>query len=265
MLVPAALCAAIAVAPPASAQSTDTGWHFGAALHGYFPSLTGTSNFPASNGTPSVRLDVGDIIDLDFAFMGTFEARRGAWGMFTDVLYVDLGAGKSGARDFTLGGGALPAGASADVDYDLKGYAWTIAGTYRAAGTPDLIADVLVGARRLDLEQKLDWRLTGDIGGVPLPGRSGATSVERGGWDGIVGVKGRVNLGADRRWFVPYYVDVGAGDADLTWQAMAGLGYSWSWGDVFASWRHLDYDFSSGRPFKDMTLSGPSLSVLFRW
>ena len=34
-------------------------------------------------------------------------------------------------------------------------------------------------------------------------------------WDGIIGAKGRLALGANRQWFVPYYVDVGTGAADI--------------------------------------------------
>ncbi|MBK6396605.1 MAG: hypothetical protein IPF73_19570, partial [Betaproteobacteria bacterium] len=48
----------------------------------------------------------------------------------------------------------------------------------------------------------------------------------------IIGVKGRYAFGADRRWFAPYYLDVRTGDSDLTWQAMGGLGYRFSWGDI---------------------------------
>jgi len=33
-------------------------------------------------------------------------------------------------------------------------------------------------------------------------------------------------FGESRKWFVPYYLDVGTGESDLTWQAMGGIGYS---------------------------------------
>ena len=45
-------------------------------------------------------------------FMGSIEASNGRWGMFTDAVYMDIGNTKSGYRDFTLGGSALPAGAA---------------------------------------------------------------------------------------------------------------------------------------------------------
>ena len=84
-------------------------------------------------------------------------------------------------------------------------------------------------------------------------------------WDAIVGVKGRMALGASREWIVPYYLDVGTGDSDLTWQGAIGLGYAFRWGDVVAMYRYLDYDFKSGKKVEELTASGPMVGVTFRW
>jgi hypothetical protein len=84
-------------------------------------------------------------------------------------------------------------------------------------------------------------------------------------WDAIVGAKGRVAFGANREWFIPYYADIGTGDSDLTWQLSAGLGYSYSWGDVIATWRYLDYNFKSKSKVQDLTMNGPLLGVAFHW
>ena len=41
-------------------------------------------------------------------------------------------------------------------------------------------------------------------------------------WDGIVGVRGAVGLGDSGDWFLPYYLDIGAGNySELD---LAGLG-----------------------------------------
>ena len=45
-------------------------------------------------------------------------------------------------------------------------------------------------------------------------------------WDGIVGVKGRYAFGDNRAWSMPFYLDVGHGQSEVTWQVAAGLGYS---------------------------------------
>lgn len=60
-------------------------------------------------------------------------------------------------------------------------------------------------------------------------------------------------------------MDAGTGDSDLTWQAAAGLGYTFGWGDVAIIWRYLDYDLPSDAKVADMNFSGPEAGVIFRW
>ena len=249
----------------ASAQASDR-WQFGAVIYGWFPSLDGTTNFPASGGSPSIEVDVDQILDnLKFVIMGSFEAKKGRWGGFTDLMYMDIGGNKSGTRDFSIGGIQIPASASGSLNLDLKGLIWTIAGEYAVVSQPGATTDVFVGARMVDLEQTIDWGLDGAIGGIPVASRTGGAKVSATNWDGIVGVKGRLHFGAENRWFIPYYLDIGTGNSDLTWQAMAGVGYSWKSIDAVLAWRHLDYDMGSDTPFQDLSMSGPQLAVVFRW
>jgi hypothetical protein len=84
-------------------------------------------------------------------------------------------------------------------------------------------------------------------------------------WDAIIGVKGRFELGADKKWFVAYYLDVGAGDSKSTWQAVAGVGYSFGWGDIVGAWRHLDYRMKSDTAVESLSFSGPGIAAVFRW
>jgi hypothetical protein len=267
----ALLAAAVAttmvfVSAPASAQTSDP-WRFQAALNLYLPSMGGTTAFPiAPAGSGDALVDASTIVDnLKMAFMGSFEASRGPWGLFTDVLYMDLGNTKSGVRDFSIAGGRIPADASARAEYDLKGWGWTLAGTWHAVTDPAATFDVLAGARLLDIEQTLTWDITGNVGSIPTAGRSGSSKVELSNWDGIVGVKGRLALSADRKWFAPYYLDVGAGESKLTWQALGGVGYAFPWGDVLAAWRYLDYQMKSGNAIQSLNFNGPSVSAVFRW
>ncbi|MEJ8810537.1 hypothetical protein WKW77_05610 [Variovorax ureilyticus] len=255
--------------PAFAADTLDTAlpadeWRFEASLYGYLPKLHGTTSFPgfASN----VTVDTSAIIDhLKFTFMGTLEARRGSWGAFTDILYVDLGGSKQLIRGFGLGDFGLPAGAFASGSLDMKATLWTLAGTYRAIAQPGATLDVLFGVRLLDIRQTLDWQLAGNVATVAPPLRGGERETSQSNWDGIVGIKGRVALSGDRRWFLPYYLDVGTGQSDSTWQAMTGIGYAFQWGDVIAGWRYLDYRMKSGRPIQDIGLSGGLLAVTMRW
>lgn len=263
--------AAATLLPSLAMAQSSTAWQFEAALYGYFPSMGGSTNFPSGGagggGSGSdISVDARTIIDnLKMVFMGTFGARNGNWGAFTDVLYMDLGNSKSQSRELTVGGAELPADVTADVKLGLTGTIWTLAGTYRALSTPEGTVDLLAGARMLDVTTRLDWQLNGNIASIPLPGRGGSREVSGRNWDAIAGLRGRAMFGAERRWFLPYYVDVGAGDSKLTWQAMGGVGYSYAWGDIIGAWRYIDYQMKSGAPTQSLNFNGPLVAVNFRW
>jgi hypothetical protein len=105
--------------------------------------------------------------------------------------------------------------------------------------------DAIAGVRYLHARQSLDWNFTGNVGPIPAPGRAGGASTSIGNLDAIVGLRARVSAGFHSPWFFPLYVDAGFGQSDLTWQAMAGVGYAASWGEIVAAWRHMEYRMAS--------------------
>jgi len=249
----------------ATAQSNPDSWQFRAIIYGYFPDIGGKTSFPANNGGTTVDVTADTILNnLKFAFMGTLEAQKGQWGAFTDIMYLDVGGSKSDTRDVTIGGVTLPAGVTANASLDIKGTLWTLAGNYRVLATPDATFDAFAGARLLSLKENLGWEFSANIGPIVGPGRTGNSDAKITNWDAIVGVKGRLVFGNNREWFVPYYVDVGTGDSDLTWQAIGGIGYAFSWGEVLAAWRYIDYKFN-GDKIQDINFNGPAIGVAFRW
>lgn len=261
----AAALFAIGLASAASAQSNDD-WRFRAAIYGYFPDISGTTTFPPHGDSKSSTAEISSILDsLKFAFMGTFEANKGRWGVLADVIYMDVGNTKQGVRDFQIGHVGIPADVNATVGYDLKGWIATMAGTYRMVGDPDFTADAVFGARWLDMSPKVNWTLTGNVGQFALADRAGTREVDESNVDAIIGVKGRKSFGADNRWFVPYYLDIGTGQSKFTWQAIAGLGYAFGWGDVVGAWRYTDYDMKSGDAIQDLSFNGPAIAVVFHW
>jgi len=263
-----AVCAAGSLpsgAALAQSQSMTDAWRWHAIVYAYLPDIGGKTTFPAGSGS-SINVDADTILsNLKFAFMGTLEAQKGRWGAFTDVLYLDVGGSKSQSRDFSVGHAQIPAGVTADLDLDVKGLIWTFAGEYRFASDPNSTFDVFAGARVASLKQNLGYNLSADVGPITGPGRSGSVEAKITNWDGIVGAKGRLAFGDRREWFVPLYVDVGTGDSDLTWQAIAGIGYTFSWGEVLAAWRYLDYNFKSGDRIESLNFNGPAIGVGFHW
>ncbi len=256
---------AVAAEPVAISATRPDAWQFTAVLYAWYPDLGGKATFP--NGTSSdVTVDASDIYsNLKFAFIGAFEARKGEWGMFSDLIYMDLGQFRSGYRNLTIGNVGLPADVSASANFDLKATIWTLAGTYRLVTANDAALDVFAGARLLDLKEKLDWTLNGNVGQFPAPGRAGSQEAKDHNTDAIIGIKGRLAFGKDLKWFVPYYGDIGTGNSDLTWQAMAGLGYAFHWGEIIGSWRYLDYQFKSSSKVDSLNFNGPLLGVAFNW
>jgi hypothetical protein len=249
----------------AGAQARPDNWQFRAMIYGYFPTISGSTTFPAGPGS-SVGVNSDKIIgDLNFAFMGSLEAQKGRWGAFTDILYLDVDGSTSGTRDLTIGGGQLPAGVTGNASLNVKGTVWTLAGNYRVLAGPEAGFDVFAGARLLSVKEKLGWEFSANVGSVVGPGQTGGSDAKVDNWDGIVGVKGRWNFGSSREWFVPYYVDIGTGDSDFTWQGSTGVGYAFSWGEVVATWRYLDYNFKSGQKLDNLTFNGPMVGVAFRW
>ncbi len=259
-LLAAATC--LTTAPGAQAQSSD--WQFEAAIYGWFPAISGTTSFPPNGGGPSLDVSMGDVLDaLKMAFFGALQVRNGEWGLWTDLAYADLGGSKSRSRDFTIGGQPLPVGVSANLDLDIKTWILTLAGTYQLKNDNDGTMDLLFGARMIDMTNTLDWNISGTGGN--LPPLTGSKEVGATNWDGVLGLKGRAYLGSERRWFVPYYVDVGTGESKLTWQVNAGVGYQFDWGAVVASWRYLDYEFKSGSHIESMSFNGPLVGVVFKF
>jgi opacity protein-like surface antigen len=168
-----------------------------------------------------------------------------------------------------LGGRPLPGGTTADLGWEMKGLIWTLAGQYRMVGGgtsgSGLTLDALAGARLADIEQKASWVITGSLGPLAPAARTGSAEGDVSHWDGVVGLKGRYTIEQAPKWSLPFYVDIGTGDSDLTWQVVAGVSYAFGWGELSAGWRYLDYDMKSDSPIKDLNFNGAMVGATFRW
>lgn len=266
----AVLAACTTVSPEVSAQASapwaGNDWRFGVTLYLYGPKIDANLSLPRRSGDGSITVDTSDFFDsINGAFMGAFEANNGRWGVFTDYMYVDISGSKSATRDFSIGGVNVPASVTADLDLGLKGSAWTIAGEWRLQSTRESTVDVLLGARYLDIKPRLSFGLNGNVASIPAASRGGSFEVKASNWDAIIGLKARYAFGDRLQWYVPLYADVGGGDSKLTWQAAAGLGYAFGWGDIVGLWRYMRYDFKSDDAIQDLTFNGPMIGVTFRW
>jgi opacity protein-like surface antigen len=244
----------IVASMPASAaaeeKAQEDGWQFGASGYMWMSNIGGKT---ASGDTYELTFD--DLMkDLDFTYMGGLEARKGRWHITTDIIYLNLDQENDGKV-------TLPRGNGLKVDATVKLQSWVITPAigYTFIQTENISMEFLAGARYLWVEPELELDVTG-----PLHSRDRNISDSADFWNGIVGIRGELNL--DRNWYVPYYVDIGTGDTDLTWQWLAGLGVRVSKAvDVVAAWRYLYWKFDDNKVLDKMYISGPGVGVKFRF
>jgi hypothetical protein len=257
-----------ALAPVAAAQAqlenpANEPWQFALTAYGFLPQISGTAYFPvAATGTNFV-LNQSDLIDhLKMTFMGAFDVHRGRWGFFSDVLYLDIGRRNTNIHDFTIGGIGIPADTTSDVSIDMKSWVVNAVGEYRVLSQAESTLDVVAGLRYLYIKERLEWNFTGSLGSLPEAARSGNGEISNTIIDAIVGMKGRV--AGSGGWRVPYYLDVGTGGSQFTWQAAAGVIYEFRWGEAGLLYRYIDFQIHSGR-LQNLTIAGPLLGATWRW
>ena len=143
----------VAIAPTgALAQQSSDDWQVAATVYGWFPDIGGNTQFASGTGG-TIDVDISTILDhLKMTFQGAFEVRKGHWGAFTDVVYLDVGESGSQIRNLEINGQPIPGSVTTAIDFDLKSVFWTMAGTYRVAETDGATFDVLLGARLATLQ-----------------------------------------------------------------------------------------------------------------
>lgn len=250
-------------------NSADTDWKFSVMPYLWLPSINGKLDFgppPTGGISPTVKLEPNNYLDsLDMAVMLSGTARKDRWVLGTDLLYLHFSntEGKVESIDVNLGNGpikASPAGLNVGASADIKGTVWTMVGGYAVIQEPKANLDVLAGFRYLGLDVNSDWHVTTPIGGL---GISGSPQKKEDIWAGIVGAKGRFNLG-DSDWFANAYVDVGGGSSVFTWQGVAGIGYAFKWGDVLLDYRYLYYS-QNNKVVDNISFGGLALGANFRF
>lgn len=269
----------------AQASDRDSGWHFNLAPYVWLPTVNANLQFSApsrpiigggggASGDRLVRIsnEIGPndyLSDLNMALMVAATAEKDRWSINADLMYLSLSSENSTIGSVERSPQRIPIGlqASLGTETDLKAGVLTVSGGYEVLDSERAAASVIFGARYLQLDADLDWNLQIDITGADFVlDRRGRTSRDADLLDALIGFKGKVWLGDSQGWYVPYYVDVGAGSSKTTWQAMAGVGYKLEHSDLLFVYRHLDYDNDDNDALlQDLSLSGPAFGWSFRF
>ena len=272
MVVLTAITAAIFAAPAQAQTAAPTDqWKFSITPYLWLPNVNGTLKYsmpPGAGGSPEVEAGPNDYLqNLQAAIMLSGEVRKDRWSVFTDIIYLSFGDEESSVKSINFGGSIVSSSVNLATSSSLRGTAWTLGAGYAVQTGQAVTLDVFGGLRYFSLQATTSWQLEGVING-PGPGqtfpRTGGISAGADLWDGIIGVRGRVPLGISR-WSIPYYLDIGTGSSQLTYQWMLGIAYSFKWGEVTLAYRDLYYDQTDDKLVQDLRFDGPALGATFRF
>ena len=221
--------------------------------------LWGSSIDGRTAGGQDVSVDFGTLVDnLEFAFMAGYEARKGRWLLMFDGIYLDLEG--SHELDLLPPIEGSPITVTTDATLGLKGTVLQMAGGFNFYKDYRSTTDVILGVRYMDLSS--DLSLNFDLG-LPDREQNFKTSLSGDIIDGIIGLKSRLEL--SERWNLLFYGDIGAGDSDMTWQAMAGATFRASERtEIVLTYRRLDWKIR-GDKIHDLSFAGPMLGAIFRF
>jgi hypothetical protein len=231
--------------------AADDHWQLKAELYGWLPTIAGT--LPTGD---DIEITIDEIVDnLDFTFMGVFQARRDEWAVVADAVYLKLSADDAGVTTMPIGPLNVPT--RVDLGFEMKAWIVNLAGAYRIHQADRFDVQVLAGARYLSL----------DVGAEPdtslIPGEKvvgGRDQV----WDAIIGVRGLADLSDN--WWLTYRFDIGTGDSDLTWNASLQFGRKFDWGSLAFGYRYLHYDFAPDfNLMKDLDIYGPVIGAAWEF
>jgi hypothetical protein len=226
----------LTAALPGVAKSQETvhdDWQFSAAIYLWGASIGGNTGSGSE-----IDVEFEDILDkLSMAFMGTFGASKGKWTLLTDLIYLNAEDDKT--QDSGL-----------ELSAEVTSWIVTPGLAYNLADTENFRFDILGGARYFYLKTDLGL---------------GSRSTDESGshWDGILGVKGSLNLG--KNFYIPYYGDIGVGESDFTWQAYGGIGLRFERVDIELAYRHLEYRLDDKLVVEKVNFSGPLAGIKFKF
>jgi hypothetical protein len=246
----------------------------------WLPAVNGTLRYdlPGSGwrggdplgGSANVKVDSGDYLgNLNGAALIAGDVRYGRFSVLADIMYMNATGTGSGLRSIDIDGvprNPISSQVGTSSSTNVKSYNLSLLGGYTVAEGAWGHMDLMAGFRWIRAEVESDYNLTGQLfgprgNGGPVFTGSGRFSGNENIVNGVVGVRGRLQLGSG--FFVPYYLDLGTGDSNFTWQGFAGLGYQTGWAGIQAGWRYLSLDQGGNSLVQDMALSGAYLGVNF--
>ena len=232
----------VAVAQDIILEGTRNEWRWSITPYAWGSDIDTDVRFPGGQEIGGTA-QFNDILDkLDIGGMVHVEGRRGAWGMFVDATYLSL------SDDTTQG--------PFSVDSELDTGLYELAATYTFGGKTGAFT-AYAGARIVDMSLDVTFTGPGPLGPIRRSSDKSFT-------DFMVG--GRYVHPFNDRWLMDLQGDIGGGDTESSWNALALLGWKFG-GDlnkaVLFGWRHMDFEVEEDGRETDVTFDGPIAGVLF--
>jgi hypothetical protein len=217
-----------------------------------------------------------------FALMGFFEARKGRFSVFSDLVYLKIGLDGSMTRSRGVDELNATVGASAGLKFEM--FIAELAAAYEVArwGATSVpgsgtAVDVFAGARGWWQKADASLALSGtlNVGDLTLNADRTVTASGNVGWvDPLIGLR-------LRHQFAPGLNFMASGDvggfgvgSKFSWQALAAVNYDFYVGKSviwsgMAGYKALFVDYSKGSGLThyeyDMTMHGPIFGVTARF
>lgn len=270
-------------APPVPVQSG--GWTYTFTPYAWLPALNGSSTVRGQ--TTDVDASFVDLVDRKipkdlFALMGSFEARQGRFSIFTDFMYMKLGAGGGAATSVTLRP-LVGASLAADAELKFQMVVTEVSATYEVArwGTGTFgsgtALDVLGGGRfwwqKADLDLAVFAGLT--LGGFNFAGSRAFASSGSVTWaDPLVGLRLRLQFAPGHEFSLSGDVGGFGVGSEFSWQAIGAYSFHFArahnidWSGMIG-YRALYVDYGQGngtaRYEYDMLQHGPIIGLNMRF
>lgn len=226
----------------ASAQSA---WDFSGTFY-LWGAETGTT-ISTPDRTIDSTLSFSDALDnLDFAFMGTLEARNNDLSLIGDVARTKLSFGEE-----------TPGTNFDGINAKIKTTVVNLYALYRVYETPQMSIDAGAGARWFETDSALTLR-SGDL--------AGGTNTASDNWiDPFIAARAQFQL--SEKWTAAVFLDYGGFRSNSTsWQAVVSAQYAindqWS---LTGGYRYLDISHDTGPKSFDFTQSGPVFGATYRF
>ncbi|TCK43548.1 hypothetical protein B0G84_1885 [Paraburkholderia sp. BL8N3] len=239
-------------------------WQIAVGPYLWLPTVSGTFRFTVPGGGADASGGPYNYLqNLRFALMLQGEARKGEWSVFADTVYLNFGRHESSVN--ATNGVLSTRETQQSVQTSFAGTLVQLGGSRTVVRRGWGHVDAIVGLRYLGAKGTLDAAIGATVGSGPGASSNFHVAQVQNIFDGFAGLRGRATITRDGAWYVPFYLDVGTGTSEFTWQALTGVAYAAKSIDASLLYRYLAFYGSGNQLIQTLRFSGPSLNVTFKF